>query len=187
CSWWRRTIWRTCASGRRPPTRRRPTGAPDAHRCRRKAVRGPGLSDGSDGDLAYASLPFARTGLVDRFAGGIDRYRDRHVADLELVDRFHAEVFEREHPRFANRLGDEVCRAADRHQVGGAMSANRLDRDRPALGLADHGDQAGAREHHLGELVHPGRRGRTGWPDRFVPYRIDRPNVVDGAVPEIDG
>ena len=62
------------------------------------------------------------------------------------------------------------------------MLADRLDRDRAALGLADHRDEPGLREHHLGELVHPRRRRRAGGTDDFVAHRIDRADVVDDAI-----
>ena len=63
---------------------------------------------------------------------------------------------------------------------------DRLDRRRPALGLADHRDQAGLAEHHLGELVHARRGGRAGGADDLVAHRIDRADVVDDAVGEVD-
>ena len=63
----------------------------------------------------------AGPGLVDRGALGIDRDGDRHVLHLELVDRFHAEVFERDDARVLDRLGDQVGRAADGHQVDGLV------------------------------------------------------------------
>jgi len=63
--------------------------------------------------------------------------------------------------------------------------ADRLYRLRPAFGLADHADQAGFGQHHLGELVHTCGRGRAGRTDGFVAHRVDRADVVDRAIGEI--
>ena len=128
----------------------------------------------------------ARAALVHRAAAGVDRHRDRHVAHLELVDRLHAEVLEGEHARLADRLGDQIGGAADGHQVGGLVLADRLDRHRAALGLADHRDQPGLGEHRLGELVHPRRGGGAGGADDLVAHGVDRADVVDDAVGEVD-
>ena len=87
--------------------------------------------------------------------------------------------------RLLDRLRDQVGGAADAHQVGAPVLPDRLDRRRPALGLADHGDEAGLGEHHLGELVHPRRRRRAGRADDLVAHRIDRADVVDDAVGEV--
>jgi hypothetical protein len=84
-------------------------------------------------------------------------------------------------------LDDQVGGAADGHQVGALVLLDRLDRHRAALGLADHRDQAGLRQHHLGELVHPRRGGRAGRARHFVAHRIDRADVVDDAVGEVTG
>ena len=64
----------------------------------------------------------------------------------------------------------------------------RIDRDRlgAALGLADHRDQSGLAEHHLGELVHARRSRRTGRSDGFALHRIDRSDVVDDAILEVE-
>jgi hypothetical protein len=78
-----------------------------------------------------------------------------------------------------DRLGHQVRGTADRHEVGRLVLADRLDRRRAALGLADHADQAGLRQHHLGELVHARGGGRAGRADDFVAHRIDRADVVD--------
>lgn len=48
-------------------------------------------------NLAYWNLanlhpPLRRAGVVHRGATGIHRHRHRHVLDLELVDRLHAQV-----------------------------------------------------------------------------------------------
>ena len=72
----------------------------------------------------------------------VDRDRDGHVLHLELADRFHAEVFEGEDLRAANRLGDEVGRAAHRDAVHRAVLLDRFDRHRAALALAHHADES---------------------------------------------
>lgn len=41
-------------------------------------------------------------------------------------------------------------------RVGGLVFLDRLDGRWCALGLAQHRDQAGPRQHHIGELVHAG-------------------------------
>ncbi len=97
----------------------------------------------NDRDLADPRLPFPRPGLVHRRALRIDGDRDRHVDDLELVDRFHAQVGEADHLRALDRLRHQIGGAADRHQVGGLVLLDRLNGDRAALGLADHRDQTG--------------------------------------------
>jgi hypothetical protein len=122
---------------------------------------------------------------VHRGAGRVDRHRDRHVLHVEFVDRFHAEVGEADHPR-PDGLRHQVGGAAHGHQVGRLVVLDRLDRGRAALGLADHRDQAGLRQHHFGELVHARGRGRAGRADDFVAHRIDRADVVDDAVGEVD-
>jgi hypothetical protein len=48
----------------------------------------------------------------------------------------------------------------------------------PALGLADHRQQAEV-EHHVGELVHPRGGGRAGRADHLAHHRIDRADIVD--------
>src|SRR3982074_1939497 len=52
---------------------------------------GRALGDGNR-NLADPPLPLAGAGLVDRGSRRVDRHRHRHIPDLELVDRFHAEV-----------------------------------------------------------------------------------------------
>ena len=86
----------------------------------------------------------------------------------------------------SDRFRHQIGGAADRDQVGGAVLADRLDRDRPALGLADHREQAGLRQHQFRELVHARRGRRAGGADDFVAHRIDRTDVVDHAAAEID-
>ena len=116
----------------------------------------------------------------------VDGHRDRHVLHFELVDRFHAEVFERHHTRRANRLRHQVCGTTHRHQIRRLVLANRFKPYRPAFRLADHGDQSRLGQHHLGEVVHASGRGRTGWPHRFVTHGIHGTHVVDHAIGKID-
>ncbi len=54
-----------------------------------------------------------------------------------------------------------------------------------AFRLPDHGEQPEV-EHHFGELVHPGRRGRAGRPYDFAHHRVDRADVIDRAALELD-
>ena len=63
-----------------------------------------GRSSDAHGDLPDPLLPFARPGLVHRLAVRIDGDGDRHVDDVELVDRLHAEIGERHDTRLANCL-----------------------------------------------------------------------------------
>src|SRR5690606_8413760 len=148
-----------CRSGPWPrPTASRPRAAP--------------TSGDDDGDLADARLPLARAGGMHGFAGGIDRHGHRHVLHGELVDRFHAQVLERDDARGLDRLGHQVGGAADGHQVGRAVLADGVDRDRPAFGLADHAQQAGLFEHLRGELVHARGRGRARRADDLIAHRI---------------
>ena len=122
---------------------------------------------------------------MQRLAVCVDRDGDRHVVHLELVDGLHAEVLEREHARLADRLGHQIGGAADGDEIRRLVFADRLDRRRPALGLAYHGDEARAPEHQVGELVHARRRGWTRRADHFVAHWIDRADVVDHAVGEV--
>ncbi len=65
------------------------------------------------------------------------------------------------------------------------MLGDAFDRALPAFGLADHRQQAEF-EHHVGELVHPGRGGRAGGADRLAHDRVDRTDIVDRPAAEID-
>src|ERR1039457_1041480 len=99
--------------------------------------RGASVASGSGhGDLADPLLPLARTGLMDRGPHRVDRNRHRHILDLELVDRFHAEIGEGDYARMLDRLGNEVGGAADRHQVCSAVLFDRIDGDGAALGFS---------------------------------------------------
>ncbi len=115
-----------------------------------------------------------------------DGHCDRHVSHVEFIDRFHAEVGERDHARALDRLGNQISSAADRHQIRAPVLAYRIDGYRSTLGLADHRDQSGLRQHHLGELVHPRRGGRPCRPDDLVTHWVDRTDVVNHAIAEVD-
>jgi hypothetical protein len=62
---------------------------------------------------------------------------------------------------------------------------DRLDGGWAAFGLADHRDQAGLLQHHLGELVHARGSGGAGRAHHFVAHRVHRADVVDDAVGEV--
>ena len=66
------------------------------------------------------------------------------------------------------------------------MIANSLDSRGAAFGFAHHAQQPGLLEHVTSELIHAGGRGRSGGADNFAAHRIDRANVVDEAIGEID-
>ena len=137
--------------------------------------------------LGYAGLPLGGAGGVDAGAEGVDGDGDGHVDDIELVDGFHAEVGEGEDAGGVDGLGDEVGRAADGDEVDGVELADGGDGFRPALGLADHAEQAGAGEELAGELVHARGGGGAGGADCLVAHRLDRANVVEEAAAQVDG
>src|SRR5271157_416161 len=137
--------------------------------------------------LRDLGLPLLRTALVHRVAVDVHRDRHWHVLHLEFVDGFHAEILERQHARFLDRLRDEIRRAANRHQVDRLVVANGFDRRRTALRLAYHAEQSGFFQHLAGELIHA-RGGRwSGWTDDFISNRINRPNIIDKAIGEVHG
>ena len=74
----------------------------------------------SRGPVSCTDVPRASTATVTGMS--------LHV---ELVDRFHAEIGERDDARRADRLRHEVRGAADGHQVGGACACGS-PRSRPA-------------------------------------------------------
>jgi hypothetical protein len=76
--------------------------------------------------------------------------------------------------------------AADSHQIRRLVFPDRFDRGRATFGLADHRDQAGLGQHHLGEFVHPRGRRWAGRANGFVANRINRTDVVNDAVGEVD-
>src|SRR3546814_8384510 len=78
-----------------------------------RSLRQSGSNDGDRNIADLASnlaLPEFRSGFMHRYATAVDRHRHRHVANLELVDRLHAEILEAEHLGRADRLG-EIGRA----------------------------------------------------------------------------
>ncbi len=105
---------------------------------------------------------------------------------FELVDGFHAKVREADDLRALDGARDEIGRAADRHQIGALVVADRLGGGGTALGLADHRQQA-LLQHHAGELVHAGGGGGAGGADHFLADRIDRADIIDDAAGELDG
>src|SRR5918992_1406824 len=64
-------------------------------------------TSGMDFELHDLLRPLGRAGVVHRGTVRVDRHRDRHVLDLELVDRLHAEVLEGEDARLADRFRHE--------------------------------------------------------------------------------
>ena len=66
------------------------------------------------------------------------------------------------------------------------MFLDGLNAKGATFGFTDHAEQAGFLEHHLGELIHARRRGRTGRADDFIAHRIDRTDVINKATPKID-
>ncbi len=62
-----------------------------------------------------------------------------------------------------------------------------VDGRRAALGLAHHAEQTGFGQHLARELVHARGGGGSGGADDFVAHRVDRADVVDEAVAEVDG
>jgi hypothetical protein len=80
---------------------------------------------------------------VDAGAERVDGDGDGHIDDIELVDGLHAEVGEGEDAGGVDGLGDEVGRAADGDEIDGLELADGGDGVGPALGVADHAEQAG--------------------------------------------
>src|SRR5690242_13706121 len=71
-----------------------PTSSARLSTLRRLSGRGHG--DGLELAGGDALAPLGRAGGVHAGAVGIHRHRDGHVHDVELVDGFHAQVFETE-------------------------------------------------------------------------------------------
>ena len=112
--------------------------------------------------LGDAGLPLGGAGGVDAGAERVDGDGDGHVCHLKFINRFHAEVGEGEDAGGVDGLGDEVGRAADGDEVDGVEFADGGDGFWPALGLADHAEQAGLGEDLAGEFVHAGGGGGAG-------------------------
>ncbi len=66
---------------------------------------------------------------MHRLTAMVDLDGHRHVFELELADRFQAQLGKGNHLRLLDRL---------RHQVDRFVLADHLDRGRAAFGLADH-------------------------------------------------
>ena len=56
----------------------------------------------------------------------------------------------------------------------------------PRSALPIIANETGLRQHHLGELVHARGGGRACGADGFVAHRIDRADVIDHAIGEVD-
>ena len=119
-------------------------------------------------------------------SAAVDRHRHGHVLDDEFMDRLHAEVGESENTGRPDRLGYEIGRAADRDEVGGAVSLDGLDRRWATLGFANHDKEARRRQHRLGEPVHARRCRRASGSNDLVSHGGDRAHLVDRAIPEVD-
>ena len=105
---------------------------------------------------------------------------------VKLGNRFHAQVGKADDFGGFDGLADQVGGAADGHQVGALVLFDGFDAFWAALGLADHRDQAGLRQHHFREAVHARGRRRAGGADRFALDRIDRADVINHPVGEIN-
>ena len=146
------------------------------------------VEDGDSGEVVgYAGFPFGGAGVVDAYAVGVYGYGYRHVFDFELVDGFHAEVFEGEDAAALDGFGDEVGGAAYGHEVDGFVLADGFDGGGASFGFADHAEEAGFGEHLAGELVHAGGGGGAGGAYGFVADGVDGADVVDEAAAEVDG
>src|SRR5271157_416190 len=137
--------------------------------------------------LRDLGLPLLRTALVHRVAVDVHRDRHWHVLHLEFVDGFHAEILERQHARFLDRLRDEIRRAADRHQVNRLMVANSLDRCGTALRLAHHAEKASLLQHLASELIHARGGSWAGWTNDLISNWVNRSHVIDKAIGEVHG
>src|SRR5690606_17451856 len=130
-------------------------------------------------------LPYQWREVVDALAFCVDGDGYGHVLHFKFVDRFHAQIFKADDFGPLDRAADQIGAAADGHQVGAFMLADRIDRIKPALCFSDHGEQA-LLQHHVGKLVHPGRGGGAGWADHFFANRINRPDIIYDTALELD-
>ncbi len=87
----------------------------------------------------------------------------------------------------SDSFGDEIGCAADGHQIDRAELLDGIDGGGAALGFAHHAQQAGFGQHLAGELVHARGGGGAGGADDLFADGIDRADVVDEAVAEVDG
>src|SRR3989338_2265896 len=98
-------------------------------------------------DVAYLGTPFGRPAGVDGMALGIDCHRDWHILHHKFVNRFHAKVGERHHPRRFDGFRNQVGSAADSDEVNRLVALDGFDGGIAALGLAYHAQQAGFFQH----------------------------------------
>src|SRR4249920_3154901 len=89
---------------RRAPTARTRTASGSRTGCGSPDRAQPLGNRHRDLELPDPLLPFGGASVVHRAPGRVDRDGDRHVLHLELVDRLHPEVMEREDTRFPDRL-----------------------------------------------------------------------------------
>ena len=116
----------------------------------------------------------------------INGHGDRHVLDIELVNGFHAQIGKTDNLGGLYRLGDQIGGTADGHHVSRFIVLDRLNGGRTTLGLANHRDESCFLQHHAGELVHARGCRRAGRADHFVAHGINRADVVNDAVGEVD-
>src|SRR5688500_2417986 len=130
------SAWTVCINppfqtGTGPSGAIRPPCAPDPFP---RDARGSGYLDR---DLSYFCAPFPRPRLMCRVAGRVHRDSHRHVLHLELVNRLHAQIVEREHSRSPDCLRHQVGCAAYRDEVNTLVLLDHLHRVRAALRFSD--------------------------------------------------
>src|SRR6185437_8835972 len=136
------------------------------------------MSSGEDRDSCQPRLnlrlPLLRSGLMHGGAFGIDGYRNGRVADFELVDGLHTQIFKGQYTRALDGFGDEVRCAANGHKIYGAIVADGVDGGGASLSFAHHAEQAGLFQHLARELVHARGGGGAGGTDNLFAYRVNR-------------
>ena len=85
-----------------------------------------------------------------------------------------------------DRLGHQVGRATDRHQVDCAKFLDGIDGHLAALCFTDHAGEPGFLQHGVGELVHTGRGCRASRANHLLAHRVHRPHVIDEAALQIN-
>ena len=117
---------------------------------------------------------------------GVDADRDGHVFNFEFVKWLPCRDLQKQVPGRANGLAYKVGRSANGHEISGCMFLNGFNGNRPPLCLAHHRNKPCLREQSLGELVHTGGCGGTGWADGLARNGVHRPNVIDNPVGQVD-